>query len=222
MPIRQDVQKEILDYCDQHLPNDKWFLQQFDFIDDEGLQARLAVEFYAARYVYKLGEALAVGGSRLHAHCKFQIVQYASIYEGVIVHLLWGPFANDPTVTAMENHTTLRKAGSFPADIQATTREGKPVYFAVEKQDRTPRPSIKFDDKVSAAVSIGLVEEGLGEEIKEIYVLRNAIHLETAMKRSVDYGLEHAQTAYRRMQPFLEGVRARLARETPTNPLLPS
>ena len=71
MPIRQDVQKEILDYCDQHLPNDKWFLQQFDFIDDEGLQARLAVEFYAARYVYKLGEALAVGGSRLHAHCKF-------------------------------------------------------------------------------------------------------------------------------------------------------
>jgi len=213
VPLPDDTKKSVIDYCDQHLGDDKWFEDQFAFIADERLRERLAVEFYAARYVYKLGEGLAVGGARLHAHCKFQIVQYASIYEGVIVHLLWGVFANEPAVAEIDSHLAIKRAGAFPADINVGDREGRQVFLAVEKTERTPRQSIKFEDKVAAAVAIGLLDEKLGEEIKDIYTLRNAIHLETALKRSVDYGLEQSQLAYRRMRPFLEGVRARLARE---------
>ena len=71
--------------------------------------------------------------------------------------------------------------------------------------------SIKFDDKIAAAVKIGFITESLGKEISEFYKLRNSIHLETAVKKKVEFELKQAELAYRRMQPFIKGVKAFLA-----------
>ena len=108
MPLTAATQKLVLNYCDRDLPNPKWFADYFNFIDSEPLKQRLASEFYSARYVYKLGEGLAVGGERLQAHVKFQIVQYASIYEAIIIHLLWSKFAGHDAVVGMEYHDTYK------------------------------------------------------------------------------------------------------------------
>jgi hypothetical protein len=70
MTLSADVRTEILDYCDKHLPSDKKVSALFDFVQDSGLRARIIDEFNAARYIYKLGEALSVRDIRLYAHVK--------------------------------------------------------------------------------------------------------------------------------------------------------
>jgi hypothetical protein len=76
MPLEAKVIEGVLLYCDKHLAKEGWFNEQFDFIEDEKLAQRLSLEFYAARYIYKLGEALSVSDKKLHAHVKFQITQF--------------------------------------------------------------------------------------------------------------------------------------------------
>lgn len=210
MPLDHDLRTEILAYCARDLPEESWFYDEFDFIEDIELRKRLAQEFYVARYIYKLGEALLVDGDRLHAHVKFQIVQYASIYEAIIVHLLWGKFSEHSVLAEIQYHETFKNAGKFPEDINVSNTDGEEIFLCVKRQEKTNPFSIKFDDKVNAAVKIGFVESSIGEEVKEFYRLRNAIHLETAVKKSINYELEQSQLAYLRMKPFIDYIKIRL------------
>lgn len=44
------------------------------------------------------------------------------------------------------------------------------------------------------------------EEIKEIYFLRNLIHIETASKKGIEFDeIEKSKLADRRMDPFIKG-----------------
>lgn len=210
MPLLKDDRDKILEYCDRDLPDSAWFMSEFDFVDDAPLQERLAQEFYAARYIYKLGEALSVEGDRLHAHVKFQIVQYASIYEAVIIHLLWTKFVESEPLTKIQYHEAFKSAADFPKNISVANTDGEEVFLCVRRREKTNPFSIKFDDKVQASVEIGFVDAAIGEDIKEFYRLRNAIHLETAIKKSIKYEIEQAQLAYRRMRPFIDTIKARL------------
>ena len=83
--------------------------------------------------------------------------------------------------------------------------------MCIQRKEKTSTFSIKSDDKVNAAVKIGFVDEDLGEEIKSFYKLRNAIHLETAVKKDIQYALDQSLLAYRRMEPFANGIRTFLA-----------
>jgi hypothetical protein len=183
----------------------------FDFIGDVKLRERVEAEFHAARYIYKLGEALAAQDEKLHAHVKFQIVQYAGIYEAIIVHLLWTVYAQHLAVTEMEYHKVMRKTATMPASLVMTTKEGEDVHLCVEHKERTPAISIKFDDKVDAAVAIGFLDPTIGTEIKAFYKLRNAIHLESAIRNKTKYELDSSHLAFRRMKPFTVGIKAFLA-----------
>lgn len=218
MPLATAHQNLVLEYCDRHLGDQDWFSNEFSFIEDQPLRERLAQEFYAARYVYKLGEALSVTGDRLHAHVKFQIVQYASIYEAVIVHLLWQKFGSHPALAEIQYHESYKSAAEFPRNITVSNIDGEEIFLCVKRQEKTNPFSIKFNDKVDAAVAIGFVENGVGEEIKEFYRLRNAIHLETAIRKSITYELEQAQLAYMRMRPFIDHIKARLTALVPAPP----
>lgn len=209
-----DTRKQVLDYCDRDLAADERVSAMFDFIIDPKMKERIEAEFYAARYIYKLGEALAVSDEKLHAHVKFQIVQYAGIYEAIIVKLLWTTFAERPEVTEMEFHAVMRTAVSMPSSLQITTTQGEDIHFCVERKERTSPISIKFDDKVNAAVAIGFVDAEIGEEIKSFYKLRNALHLESAIKNDIKYEIASSQLAFRRMLPFTRGVREFLATGT--------
>lgn len=215
MPLDAAQQTSILDYCDKHLPNPKWFSDEFDFIEDQSLRDRLAQEFYAARYVYKLGEALSVKDDRLHAHVKFQIVQYASIYEAVIVYLLWSKFSDHAALTSIQFHEALKVTAELPKSILMSNIDGEEVFLCVKRREKTNSFSIKFNDKVDAAVTIGFVQSNIAAEIKEFYRLRNAIHLETAVKKSITYELDQALLAYTRMRPFIDHIKANLSKLLP-------
>ena len=85
MPLAEEERERILTYCDHHIPKPQIVEDYFSFIADHDLRKMLVREYLAARYIYKLGEALYAAEDKLEAHAKFQIVQYASIYEAVIV-----------------------------------------------------------------------------------------------------------------------------------------
>lgn len=208
MPLHHTTRKKVLDYCNAHLPADGTVAAMFDFLNEPVLQQRLEAEFYAARYIYKLGEALAASEERLHAHVKFQIVQYAGIYEAIIVHMLWNVYAEHTAVTAIEYHNSFKKAAMLSNSLSLTLADsGEEVALCVQTRQKTSRVSIKFDDKVDAAIVIGFLDGALGEEIKGFYKLRNAIHLESAIKNNVQYDIDRSLLAFRRIQPFTRGIR---------------
>ncbi|UDQ88019.1 hypothetical protein LJE71_17270 [Xanthobacter autotrophicus] len=120
MPIEKQIREKILSYCENHLPKNSG--QMFDFLDDNDLKNKVILEFDSARYIYKMGEALQADSYRQHAHVKFQIVQYAGIYEAIIVHLLWGKFKDDPIVKEIETHTAYKPIGKLPKNITLTTK----------------------------------------------------------------------------------------------------
>jgi hypothetical protein len=207
MPLSTEAIADVISYCDKHLADRGWFDEQFDFIADQKLAKRLALEFYAARYIYKLGEALAVDGEKLHAHVKFQITQYASIYEAVIVHLLWSRFVEHEAVKKISSHMTYKPHGKLPVDVRRTSHPDQQLHICALGSEPTTVHAIKFDDKIQAAVEVGFLHETLGEEVSEFFRLRNGIHIEAAVSKQIQYELEQAHLAYRRMQPFIAGVK---------------
>ena len=206
MPISATTIKSIRDYCAKDLEPVQAYEWMFDFVADPTLKALIIEEFKSARYIYKLMEALKADGKELIAHVKFQITQYAAIYEAIIVHLLWTKFASTLEVKEIEYHKTFKKVADWPKLMEVTVDQEE-VHLCVEREVKTSRSSIKFDDKIDAAVKIGFVDHDLGEEIKTIYKLRNSIHLESAIKNEVQFEIAQSKLAYWRMRPFTDKIR---------------
>lgn len=197
---------EIKAYCRRDLPAFPWFLEEFDFVEQETLRARLARAFYTARYVYKLMEALQVTGDELHAHVKFQVIQYASIYEATISYLLWNKFRDHGRVKSLETHKSYKKVAGLAAPTKITF-EGEEVSLCLYRDTKTWRNAIKFNDRVDAAVDIGFVRKPYGEEIKRIYELRNLTHIEAEAEKEIELEIQNSKLAYLRMQPFVADIK---------------
>ena len=205
-PLPKEARDEVLAYCDRDLAGDGVYERIFDFIDDKPLRDRLIREVKSARYIYKLMSALGLEGAKLEAHLKFQITQYASVYESVICHILWTTFKDSPELKTLETHKTYKKVCELPQKL-AMTFDEEPLALCALRDQKTSLMSIKFDDKVDVAVALGMVRQSIGEEIKILYKLRNAIHIESAVKHNTAFELEQARIAYLRLQPFTLDVR---------------
>jgi hypothetical protein len=197
---------EINAYCKRDLPDLPWFLEEFDFVEQPTLRMRLARAFYAARYIYKLMEALQVTGDELHAHVKFQVIQYASIYEAIITYLLWSKFHHHDRVKRLESHKSYKKIAGLAGPTKITYEEEE-VSLCVYRETKTWKNAIKFNDRVDAAVDVGFVRSAYGPEIKRIYELRNLAHIEKEAEEEIELEIENSKLAYRRMQPFVADIK---------------
>jgi len=150
-------------------------------------------------------EALNASGDELHPFVKFQIIQYASIYETVIVNLLWGKFKEHPEVLRLQTHKSYKPLNAL-GSLTTLEYDGEKLYTCVYKESKTPRNSIPFHEKVDCAVRIGFVEECYAEDIKCIYTLRNLAHLETEANKQIEVEIEQSKLGYWRITPFLERV----------------
>lgn len=206
MPLPQPEREAIHEYCIRDLGgNIDWYIDQFRFIPDIELRKRLGRAFYTARYVYKLMEALFVNGDEQHAFVKFQIMQYASVYEAVISNLLWGRYKDHPAVFALENHRVLKEVPGFSKSMSAKF-DGDEAHISVYRPTKKQRNSISFGDKVDCAVKVGFVEDTYAEEIKKLYALRNLAHIENEAGKQIEVEIEQSKQAYWRMQPFLQHI----------------
>jgi len=206
MPLTEAVREEIDLYCKRDLPGDlQWHIDQFSFISELELQKRLGRAFYSARYISKLMEALFFQGDELHAFIKFQIIQYASIYEAVISNLLWGRYKDHQEVKSLQTHKAYKPVAAL-GKLTAVTFDNEAVFTCVYRDAKTPRNSIPFKDKVDCAIRIGFLDATYSEEKKLLYELRNLAHIETEAEKQIEVEIEQAKNGYWRMKPILEKI----------------
>jgi hypothetical protein len=204
MPLDEPIRDLIHTYCVKDLPGDlAWHVDQFHFVADVELKKRLGRAFYTARYLSKLMEALRAPGDEIHPFVKFQIMQYASIYEAVLTFLLWTRYKEHPEVRALCTHKSYKPVAALGSATSMLFGEEK-LFTCVYRDTNTPRNSIPFKDKVDCAVRIGLVDPAYSEDMKKTYELRNLAHIETEAEKQADVEIEQSRTAYWRIKPFLE------------------
>jgi hypothetical protein len=206
MPLAQHERDSIHAYCVKDLPGDiQWHVNQFSFIENVELRKRLGRAFYSARYIYKVMEAILATGDEIHPFVKFQIIQYASIYEAVIVNLLWGRYKEHDEVKALETHKAYKPVPAMGSKTSMKYGD-EDLFTCVYRDSKTPRNSIPFRDKVDCAIRIGFVDADYAEDIKHLYELRNLAHIETEAEKQIEVEIEQAKKGYWRMRPFLEHI----------------
>jgi len=213
MPLEESLRSTIDSYCKRDLPgNLQWHIDQFAFVADTELQNKLGRAFYSARYVGKLMEALLAAGDEVHPFIKFQIMQYASIYEAVLSYLLWTRYASHPEVLRLQTHKAYKPVNSL-GSLTSMKYGDEDIHTCVYRDSKTPRNSIPFKEKVDCAVRIGFVEGAYAEDIKRTYELRNLAHIETEAQKQIEVEIEQAKTGYWRIKPFLERIASTIAED---------
>lgn len=183
MPLKEETVKLIHGYCIKHLEGGiEWHVDKFSFIKDEELKKRLGRAFYTARYNAKLMEALNFSGDELHFFIKFQIIQYAAIYECVISHMLFDVYKDDENVIKLKTHKSYKPVDALGKKTIMKFND-EDLYTCVYRDSKTPQSSISFRDKVDCAVKIGFLAPEYSEEIKELYALRNLAHIENEAEK---------------------------------------
>jgi len=196
-------------YARGDLPPREWFTDYFDFIRDPSLRERLSEEFYTTRYVYKLLEGLAVQRELQAAQVRLQVLQYASIYEAILHHLLFDVLKTEPRVQEMPFFQSLKKY-SVPPAMRGTLAElihddhqMVPAYYS--KSQVSPS-KVRFDDKARCVRDLGLIDSAMCDDLIAIYNARNAIHLHAELRKGISWELELSRTAYRRHKPLREQI----------------
>ena len=213
MALEESLRSTIDAYCKRDLPgNLQWHIDQFDFIADAELKKKLGRAFYSARYVGKLMEALLAAGDEVHPFIKFQIMQYASIYEAVVSYLLWTKYVMHPEVLQLQTHKAYKPVSSL-GRLTSMKYGDEDIHTCVYRDSKTPRNSIPFKDKVDCAVRIGFVEGAYAEDIKRTYELRNLAHIETEAQKQIEVEIQQAKIGYWRIKPFLERITSTLAED---------
>jgi hypothetical protein len=145
---------------------------------------------------------------------KFQIMQYASIYEAVITYLLWTRYAKHEEVITLQTHKAYKPVNAL-GSLTSMLFDKQVLFTCVYRDEKTPKNSIAFKDKVDCAVRIGFVDEAYAEDIKRVYELRNLAHIEAEAKKQIEVELEQAKKSYWRVKPFLEKI-TNILSEDPT------
>jgi hypothetical protein len=209
VPFNPDASKIIETYVTAHLPSRHWFDSRFDFVTDVELARRLGREFYTARYVYKLLEGFSAVDDLLIAQVRLQVLQYTSIYEAVVHHVLFDVLGEIPEVQSLLVYQSL-KPYSVPSvmtkTIKSLVHDGREIVPAFMASSKVDKSKVRFDYKVRCASQLGLIAESLAAELVTLYEARNSIHLHAEIKKDIEWEIEISRVAYQRFQPFREQV----------------
>jgi hypothetical protein len=205
MAFNNEMRSEIEVYVNQHLPDEYWFENYFDYIKDTELSVRLADEFKAIRYIYKLLEGLQADDYLKIAQVRIQIIYYASIYEAVLHYILFDLLKDHPDVRALFVTKNYKRI-SVSKNLDDLIHDGKKIFTMYQADFERDINQIRFEYKVDVAIKLGLLTEDLGNELKKIYTLRNAIHLHAEIRKGIQYEIEMSLIAYRRMKIFREQI----------------
>ena len=223
MPLPNDIKDAVYQYCNNHLADETWYNEEFEFIEDYALRKRLIEEFKGIRFAYKLYEGIGAIDENLIFEIRHQIFSYATIYEAVIHSVLYTYYKSTPEFHELQYHFAPAKIDIPRANLaalkKALTHNGEEILTYHMQERKKDDTQIRFDDKCKAAERLGLLHkfisnEGntidLTSEIIEIYGYRNAIHLVAEQRKGIEYELELSKRAYRRMRPFIDQIKEKL------------
>jgi hypothetical protein len=155
MPFPPPLDEQVDRYARSDLGGDlDWHIAQFPFLaDDSALQRRVGEEFFTARYLYKLLEGVhRTEQWARSAQARLQVLQYASIYEACLHHVLFQTFKDRPQVSELGRYSTLKEYDVPPALFKSFEHDGRQIVTAYMAQKKAEISKIKFEDKVRAAV----------------------------------------------------------------------
>ena len=211
MALNEEIREPLKKYVQAHIANEEWHEKAFDFISDKDLARRISEEFIAARYVYKLLEAISADEWLQKAQIRIQVFMYASIYEAVLHHVLFSLLPECTEVQRLTEYNQLKKISIPENKLSILNKhlehDGKDIIPSFQGVGRTDETKVRFDAKAKCAASLGIIQEDLKDDLIEIYEARNAIHIHAEIRKSINYQLDLSKISYWRMQPFLEQVR---------------
>src|SRR5690242_449962 len=221
MPFPDSLAQQVDLYARSDLQgNVDWHIGQFSFLaDDAALQRRVGEEFFTARYIYKILEGLHLDDQwAVAAQARLQVLQYASIYEACLHHVLFETSRDHPLVQALGKYTSLKSYDVPPAKFRSFEHDGRTIVASYWAENRAEVSKIRFDDKVDAAVAMSAIEESLGEDLKKIYEARNSIHIHAELKKQLEFDLDLGRLAYLRVKPFREQLGAYVKHQIDSHP----
>ena len=205
MAFSKEIKDSIETYVNQHLPDEYWFENYFDYISDSQLSKRLSEEFKAIRYIYKILEGMQADDYLKIAQVRIQIIYYASIYEAILHHILFDLLKDKQEVKDLYLTENFKRI-SVSKELDNLVHDGKKIFTMYKDWFTRDINQIRFEYKVDVAVQLSLINLNLGEELKKIYTLRNAIHLHAEIRKGIQYEIDMSLIAYRRMKIFREQI----------------
>lgn len=133
MPFSESLAQEVDRYARSDLPGDlSWHIGQFSFLaDDPRLQRRVGEEFFTARYLYKLLEGVHLDDQwAVSAQARLQVLQYASIYEACLHHVLFELSPHNPRVQQLGKYTSLKPYDVPPSKFRSFEHDGRQIVSA--------------------------------------------------------------------------------------------
>ena len=226
MAFSEQLKNQIYSYCENHLPDEDWYSDEFIFIEEGAIRKRIIEEFKGVRFAYKLYEGLEATDENLIFEVRHQILSYASSYEAIIHYVLYNYYQETEAFRTMLYHTVPTKMSFCERQMMEVknilSRQNEQIYIFHDQERKKDESQVRFDDKCKTAKSLGLLKKfrnehgeeiDLPSEIIEIYGYRNAIHLVAEQRKGIQYELDLSKKAYMRMQPFVDQIKAGLARD---------
>ncbi|MGB9992955.1 hypothetical protein ACJRPG_0024790 [Massilia sp. SM-13] len=157
MGFPKKISQTINDYVERHIGDDDFYRDYFWIINDAELRLRLEQEFRSARYIYKLLEGMQATEWLKNAEVRVQILQYASIYEAILHHVLLTHYENADAVKAITTYMhnqPVNISGAWQTKIVAQYN----VVGDLKVYETQPRPvdhrKITFEAKADAALEL--------------------------------------------------------------------
>lgn len=176
------------------------FKATFAFIAEEQIRDHLAEAYYQARLANRLEEMLDLSGGFPHLFWKTQIVHYASLFEAIIDYYL-------NKCNAIFTRTELKKISpALASGIMLTKEDGTSLVIAEEKQVHEQLRHVRFENRLTKAISLGIVENHHRAIILATYNARNKIHLLEAASKEYKPTRKAVAAAYTTLWEFIKHV----------------
>ena len=181
MPLDASIKKAVYDYCNNHLADEAWYEEEFEFIQDDKLRKRLVEEFKGIRFAYKLYEGIEAAEENLIFEIRHQILAYATIYEAVIHYVLYTYYSDTEEFHNLQYHNAPARI-SIPEEQKAKLSKelihnGEKIICYHIQERKKDDTQIRFDDKCKTAQRLGLLHPFEGSDGALIDITQELIEI---------------------------------------------
>jgi len=185
-----------------------WFKDYFDFIEDNGLKTHLAEAYYQSRFLYKIMQGLHLTSFKKTSIIKFQIQQYASIYEALIDYTLEKFHKDEVKEQLKETEFRVINVLSQNSNLTITVDCKEETVYTCKKTTRNvPLKKTRIDKRTELAKNYGIISETIKNEFDGLYDLRNNIHILRAASANYRPKIQEASKAFQLMEPIQSSVK---------------
>lgn len=224
--IPKETRESVVSYCNNHIVPEEnyianptyshpieWFKEYFSFISDTNLKNKLAEAYYQARFAYKIVQGLKLTSFKKTAFLKFQIQQYASIYEALLDYTL-ETYHKEEIKNDILKTIEYRPVSAFasPTEMFYTEEKKKEkIYTCKKKEFYKALKSIKIDEKTKIAINYRIFDLSVKADLDALYDIRNCIHLLKAAQTNYRPTIKEGKRAFELMDKMVYAIKAHIA-----------